>query len=35
MVSVTIENDKLFSAVVAKLVGCKPKDAGGYFVYRE
>lgn len=27
------ENEKLFSTVVAKLVGYKSKDAHGYFVF--
>lgn len=33
MVAGATENEKLFSTVVAKPVGCKPKDACGYFVY--
>lgn len=28
----TTENEKLFSTLFAKLVGCKPKNACGYLV---
>lgn len=33
MLAGTTENDKLFSTVILKLVGCKPKYACGYLVY--
>lgn len=34
MLPLTVENEKLFFVVVAKLVGFQPKDACAYLVYQ-